>query len=89
MKRGPVAIKYVKTLQIFIDLFILEILNLSLKKKTNKQHRQTIYSFNDIQAPGLHIIQYYNIYKAVVILMIIKKTVKTIYIEDLVHHVGK
>ena len=86
---GPVAIKYVIALQIFIDLVIFEILNIGLKKKTNKQHRQTIYSFNDIQAPGLHIIQYCNIYKAVVILMIIKKTVKTIYIEGLVHHVGK
>ena len=31
-------------------------------EKNNKQtNKQTIYSFNDIQFPGLHIIQYYNI----------------------------
>ena len=36
--------------------------------QTNKQ---TIYSFNDIQFPGLHIIQYYNIYNTVIIMMII------------------
>ena len=42
-----------------------------------------------MQAPGLHTIQYYNIYKTVIIMMIIIKTTKTIYIEDLVHHAGK
>ena len=31
-------------------------------KQTNKQ--TTIYFFNKIQAPGLHIIQYYNIHKS-------------------------
>ena len=34
---------------------------------------------------GLHIIQYHNIYKRVFIMMIIIKTIKIIYIEDLVH----
>ena len=35
-------------------------------KQTNKQtNKQTKY-FNYIQAPGLHIIQYYNIYKTVI-----------------------
>ena len=33
--------------------------------------KKTIYSFNDTQAPGLHIIQYYNIYKTVIIMMLI------------------
>ena len=37
-------------------------------KQTNKE---TIYYFNYVQAPGLHIIQYYNIYKTVMIMMII------------------
>ena len=35
------------------------------------------------------IIQYYNIYKTVVIMMIIIKTTKNICIEDLVHHMGR
>ena len=39
---------------------------------TDKQsNKKTIYSFNDTQAPGLHIIQYYNIYKTVIIMMLI------------------
>ena len=53
------------------------------------ENKQRIYSFNDIQAPGLHNKQYYSIYKTVVIIMIIIKTTKTIYIEDLVHQVRR
>ena len=40
-------------------------------RQTNKQTNKQIYSFNDTQAPGQHIIQYYNIYKTVIIMMII------------------
>ena len=36
-----------------------------------QKNKQTIYYFNDIQAPGLHIIQYRNIYKTVIIMMIV------------------
>ena len=39
-----------------------------------------------MQAPGLHIIQYWNIYKIVVIAVKNKKM--TFYIEDLVHHMA-
>ena len=40
---------------------------LSAIPKTNKQtNKQTIYSFNDMQAPGLHVIQYCSIYKTVI-----------------------
>ena len=36
-------------------------------KQTNRQtNKQTIYSLNDIEAPGLHIIQYHNIYRTVI-----------------------
>ena len=59
---------------------------LSAITQTNKQ---TIYFFNDMEAPGLHIVQYYNIYNTVIIMMIIILTVKTIYIEDLVQTVGR
>ena len=59
---------------------------LSAITQTNKQ---TIYFFNDMEAPGLHIVQYYNIYNTVIIMMIIILTVKTIYIEDLVQNVGR
>ena len=59
---------------------------LSAITQTNKQ---TIYFFNDMEAPGLHIVQYYNIYNTVSIMMIIILTVKTIYIEDLVQNVGR
>ena len=46
--------------------------SLSAITQTNKQtNKQTIYSFNDIQAPGLHIIEYYNVYKAVITMMIV------------------
>ena len=38
------------------------------RRQTNKQ---TIHSFNDIQAPGLHIKQYYIFYNTVIIMMII------------------
>ena len=38
---------------------------------TYKKNKQTIYSFNDIQASSLHIIQYHNIYKTVIIKMTI------------------
>ena len=41
---------------------------LSAIRQTNKQ---MIYSFNYIQAPGLHKIQYYNIYMTVIIIIII------------------
>ena len=54
-----------------------------------KQTNKAIYSFSDIQAPGLHTIQYYNIYTTVVKMMIKIKATKTIYIEDPVHHVGR
>ena len=54
--------------------------------QTNKQ---TIYFFNDMEAPGLHIIQNNNIYNTAIIMMIIILTVKTIYIEDLVQNVGR
>ena len=59
---------------------------LSAITQTNKQ---TIYFFNDMEAPGLHIVQYYNICNTVIIMMIIILTVKTIYIEDLVQNVGR
>ena len=42
-----------------------------------------------MQVPGLHTIQCYNIYKAVVIMIIIMKTKKSIYIVDLVNHVRR
>ena len=53
-------------------------------KLTNKQ---TIYYFNDIQAPDLHTTQCDNIYKIEILMMIIIKTIKIIYIEDLLRHV--
>ena len=62
--------------------FLLSVYLLSAITQTNKQK---IYSFNDIQFPGLHIIQYYNIYNTVIIMMIIIETIKTIYIEDYLH----
>ena len=46
-------------------------------------------SFFVLPSWSLHTIQYYNIYKTVVKMMITIKTTKTIYIEDLVHHVGR
>ena len=55
-----------------------------MSKLTNKQ---TIYYFNDIQAPDLHITQCYNIYKIEILMMIIIKTTKIIYIEDLLRRV--
>ena len=48
-------------------VLLLSVYSLSAITQTNKQ---TIYFFNDMQAPGLHIIQYYNIYKTVIIFMI-------------------
>ena len=48
--------------------YYLHIRYLLSHRQTNKQ---TIYSFNDIQAPGLHITQYCNIYKTVIKMMII------------------
>ena len=41
---------------------------------------KTLYYLNEIQFLGLYIIQYHKFYNAVV---------KTIYIEDLVHNVGR
>ena len=65
--------------------FIMGLRNFqSMFKLTNKQ---TIYSFNDIQAPDLHTAQYYNIYKIEMLIMIIIKITKIIYMEDLLHHV--
>ena len=49
--------------------------------------KHTIYSLNDIQALGLHTIQYYNIYKTEDKMMITIKNTKSIYIEDLVQNV--
>ena len=61
-----------------------------LLSHTDKQiYKQAIDSFNDIQGPDLHIIQYYNIYKTVIIMMITTQTIKAMYTEDLVHHVGR
>lgn len=51
--------------------------------------KQTISSSNDIQASGLHIIRYYNIYKTVIIMTIIIETVKAIYIGAIVHDLRK
>ena len=42
---------------------LLSVYPLSVITQTNKK---TIYYFHDIQAPGLHIIQYYNIYKTMI-----------------------
>ena len=43
-----------------------------------------------MQAPGLHIIQYYNIYKTLIRYKDDDNiNIKTIYIEDLLHHVGR
>ena len=51
---------------------LLSVYSLPAITQTNKKtNKQTIYSFNDIQFPGLHIIQYYNIYNTVIIMMII------------------
>ena len=47
---------------------LLSAYSLSAITQTNKQRK---YTFNDIQAPGLHIIQCHNICKAVIIMMII------------------
>ena len=47
---------------------LLSVYSLSAITQANKQ---TIYSFNDMQAPGLNI------------------TITAIYIEDLVHNVGR
>ena len=47
---------------------LLSVYSLSAIKQTDKQ---TIYSFNDMQAPGLHIIQHYSIYTTVIIMMMI------------------
>ena len=48
------------------EFVIVYILGMSAITQTN---RQTIYSFNDIEAPGLHIIQCYNIYNTVIIMI--------------------
>ena len=42
-----------------------------------------------MQFPGIHVIQYYSIYNTVILMMIIIQTIKTVYIEDLVHSVGR
>ena len=46
------------------------------------------FFFFDMQAPDLHTIQYWKIYKIVIEVKIIK-TAKIIYKEDLAHHVGR
>ena len=54
---------------IFYYLYIHYLLS---HRETNKQtNKQTIYYFNDKQAPGLHIIEYYNVYKTVITMTII------------------
>ena len=58
---------------------IEEVSRLDIFLKLANKHKQTIYYFNDIQVPGLHTIQYYNMYKTVVKMMIKIKTTKTIY----------
>ena len=50
--------------------------------------QQTNFLFFDMQAPDLHIIQHWKIYKIVIEVKIIK-TAKIIYKEDLAHHVGR
>ena len=70
------------------DFIVLTLRALSLSR-TNKQTNKTIHSDIDIKAPGLHTIQYNNIYKTVVIMVIIMKTTKIIYIVDLVHHMER
>ena len=47
---------------------LLSVYLLSAITETNKQ---IIYPFNDIQASGLYILQYYNIYKTMIIMMMI------------------
>ena len=44
--------------------FLLSVFSLSAITQTNKE---TIQSFSYIEAPGLHITHYYNIYKTVII----------------------
>ena len=56
---------------------------------TKKSNKEIIYSFNNMQASGLHITQYYNIYKTVMIMTIIIQTIKCNYIEELVHHLRR
>ena len=46
---------------------LLSVYSLSAITLTDKQ---TICSSNNIQAPGLHMIQYYNIYTTVITVMI-------------------
>ena len=48
--------------------YYLYIRYLLYHRQTNKQ---AIYSFNDIQAPGLHIVQYHSISNTVITTMII------------------
>ena len=51
---------------------LLSVYSLSAITQTNKKtNKQTIYFFNDIQAPGLHIVQYHNIYNIVIVIMIV------------------
>ena len=66
----------------FVIIYILAISTITLtNKQTNKQaNKQTLYYFNDIQAVGLHIMQCYNIYKTVIIMMIKIYTIKAMYI---------
>ena len=62
------------------------ICNFAIFYHTKKSNKEIIYSFNDMQASGLHITQYYNIYKTVMIMTIMIQTMKCNYIEELVHH---
>ena len=47
------------------------LLSLYLLSTITEKNKQTIYPFNDIQASGLYILQYYNIHKTMIIMMII------------------
>ena len=48
----------------------LTIICIFLISATTQTSKQTIYSFNNIQAPGLNITQCYNICNTVIIMMI-------------------
>ena len=84
----PLLIQIKKIHTILEDFIVLTLRALSLSR-TNKQTNKTIYSDIDIKAPGLHTIQYNNIYKTVVIMVLIMKTTKIIYIVDRVHYMER
>ena len=53
------------------EKMVFLLLSLYLLSAITEKNKQTIYPFNDIQASGLYILQYYNIYKTMIIMMII------------------